>query len=121
MLNKLSLAMLDVLLTHKEGLAGNTDIGGSLGSSDYEIAKLKILREVRKINSRIATLEFRRADFVSCRHFVGRTPQKTALKGPGELTEAQEQSVLICSKLSRYGRRPAWLNGELLTEIKSET
>lgn len=40
--------MLDMLLTHKEGLAGNTDIGGSLGSSDYKIAKLKILREARK-------------------------------------------------------------------------
>lgn len=89
-LNKLSLAMLDMLITHKEGLAGNTDIGGSLGSSDYGTAKLKILREVRKINSRTATLEFRRADFAAvCRHFVGRIPQKTALKGPRELAEAQ--------------------------------
>lgn len=50
-LNKLSLALLDVLVTHKEGLAENTDIGGSLGSSDKETAKLKIPREVRKINS----------------------------------------------------------------------
>lgn len=65
MLNKLSLAMPDMLLTHKDGLAGNTDIGCSLGSSDYKIATVKILREVRKINSQTATLEFRRADFVS--------------------------------------------------------
>lgn len=66
------------------------------------------------------TLEFRRADFVSCRHFVGRIPQKTALKGPGEPAEAQEQSIPTCRKLSRHGRRSAWLNGELLTVIKSE-
>lgn len=89
--------MLDMLLTHKEGLAGNTDIGGSLGSSDYKIAKLKILREARKKDKhQIATLAFRRAGIVSCIRFVGRIAQKTALKGPGQLAdEAQEQSILI--------------------------
>lgn len=56
----------------------------------------------------------------SCRHFVGRIPQKTALMGPGELAEAQEQSILICRKLSRHGRRPAWLNGELLTKLEAK-
>lgn len=40
MLNKLSLAMLDVLLRHKEGLSEKADVGGSLSSSDYEVAKL---------------------------------------------------------------------------------
>lgn len=57
-------AMLDKLLTHKEELSENADVGGSLGSSDYKVAKLKILREVRKINRQIETLAHRRADFV---------------------------------------------------------
>lgn len=62
--NAQRVAMLDKLLTHKEELSENADVGGSLGSSDYKVAKLKILREVRKINRQIETLARRRADFV---------------------------------------------------------
>ena len=34
------------------------------------------------------------------------------------LTKAQEQVVPLCLKLSKRGRRPAWLNRELLIELK---
>ena len=34
------------------------------------------------------------------------------------LTKAQEQVVPLCLKLRKRGRRPAWLNRELLIELK---
>lgn len=39
---------------------------------------------------------------------------------PGKLAEAQKQSILICRKLGRHGRRPAWLNGELLAKSEAK-
>lgn len=82
-LTKLGLAMPDMLLTHKEGLAGNIDIVGSFGSKDYEmIAKLKILSKVRKINSESSSLEFRRADVVSLQMFCWQNPAEDCPAGP---------------------------------------
>jgi len=63
-LNKLRLAMPDMLLTPKDGLAGSIDTGGSLGSSDYETAKLKILREVRKIKNSNPEIQESRLNFL---------------------------------------------------------
>lgn len=83
MLTKLGLAMPDMLLAHKEGLAENTDIGGSFGSKDYEmIAKLKTLSKLRKINSESSILEFRRADIVSLQMFCWQNPAEDCPAGP---------------------------------------
>lgn len=51
----------------------------SLGSSDCEIIEFKILREVSKTKSRIATVNFRRADFALFRN-LGKIPWETALE-----------------------------------------
>ena len=37
--------------------------------------------------------------------------KKSFLKG-------QEQSILMCSRLIKHGRRPAWMKKELLTELR---
>ncbi|PKU33645.1 glycerol kinase [Limosa lapponica baueri] len=56
-------AMLDLVLTNKEGLVGNVKLKGSLGCSDHETVEFKILRVVRRVHSKLTTLDFRRTDF----------------------------------------------------------
>lgn len=56
-------ALLALLLTNKEDLFGDVTVNGSLGCSDLKITEFEILRAMRKTNSRIKTLDFRRADF----------------------------------------------------------
>ncbi|GAB0183586.1 hypothetical protein GRJ2_000823900 [Grus japonensis] len=41
-------AMLDLVLTNKEGLVGNVKLKGSLGCSDHEMVEFKILRAARR-------------------------------------------------------------------------
>ena len=58
------------------------------------------------------------------RTLVERVPWETVLKGKGvqegwtffkeEVLKAQEQAVPVCHKTNWWGRRPAWLNRELL-------
>ncbi|GAB0207343.1 hypothetical protein GRJ2_003199900 [Grus japonensis] len=55
--------MPDLVLTNKEGLAGDVKLRGSLGCSDHEMVAFKILRAARKVHSKLTTLDFRRADF----------------------------------------------------------
>ncbi|PKU43893.1 dtw domain-containing protein 2 [Limosa lapponica baueri] len=56
-------AMLDLVLTNREGLVGNAKLQGSLGCSDREMMEFKILRAVRRAHSKPTALDFRRADF----------------------------------------------------------
>ncbi|KAF1505046.1 hypothetical protein FQV18_0002366, partial [Eudyptula minor novaehollandiae] len=73
---------------------------------------------------------FRRADFSLFRTLVERVPWETVLKGKGvqegwtifkkEVLKAQEQAVPVCRKKNRWGRRPAWLNGELLQGLRKK-
>ncbi|KAF1436052.1 hypothetical protein FQV21_0006881, partial [Spheniscus demersus] len=37
-----------------------------------------------------------------------------------EVLKAQEQAVPVCRKKNRWGRRPAWLNGELLLRLRKK-
>ncbi|NXP18553.1 RTXE polymerase, partial [Scytalopus superciliaris] len=37
-----------------------------------------------------------------------------------EVLSAQEQAVPVCRKASQWGRRPAWLNSEILKEIREK-
>lgn len=43
---------------------------------------------------------------------------KSCLIFKDSLLKAQEQSILMFRMLSRYSRRPPWLNRELLTDFK---
>lgn len=61
-------------------------VEGSLGSSDCELTEFKILREVSKTKIRIATVNFKRADFGLFWN-LGKIPWETFLedRGPGDL------------------------------------
>ncbi|KAF1454281.1 hypothetical protein FQV07_0012639, partial [Pygoscelis papua] len=73
---------------------------------------------------------FRRADFGLFRTLVERVPWETVLKGKGvqegwtifkkEVLKAQEQAVPVRRKKNGRGRRPAWLNGELLLGLRKK-
>ncbi|GAB0179184.1 hypothetical protein GRJ2_000383700 [Grus japonensis] len=76
-------AMLDLILTNKEGLVGDVKLKGSLGCSDHEMVEFRILRAARRAHSKLTTLDFRRADFGLFRDLLGRIPWDKALEGRG--------------------------------------
>nr|XP_048724541.1 RNA-binding motif, single-stranded-interacting protein 1 isoform X1 [Caretta caretta]XP_048724542.1 RNA-binding motif, single-stranded-interacting protein 1 isoform X1 [Caretta caretta]XP_048724543.1 RNA-binding motif, single-stranded-interacting protein 1 isoform X1 [Caretta caretta]XP_048724544.1 RNA-binding motif, single-stranded-interacting protein 1 isoform X1 [Caretta caretta] len=121
-------AFLDLLLTNRVELVGEAKVDGNLGGSDHELVEFRILTQGRKVSSRIRTLDFRKADFDSLRERMARIPWRTNLKGKGvqeswlyfkeSLLRLQGQTIPMSRKNSKYGRRPAWLNGEILADLK---
>ncbi|KAM9590819.1 uncharacterized protein ACIBXB_005874 [Morphnus guianensis] len=117
-------ASLDLLFTNREGLVGDVVVGGRLRLSDHEMIKFSILGEVRKGVSKTTTMDFRRPNFGLFRTLVERVPWETVLKGKGvqegwtffkkEILKAQGQAIPMHRKMNCQGRRPAWLNRELL-------
>jgi len=79
-------AMLDLVLTNKEGLVGNVKLKSSLGCSGHEVVEFKILRAARKSHSKLTALDFREAYFGLFRDLLSRAPWDKALEG----REAQE-------------------------------
>ncbi|PKU36537.1 glycerol kinase [Limosa lapponica baueri] len=76
-------AMLDLILTNKEELVGKVKFKGSLSCSDHEMAEFKILRAARRVCSKLATLDFMRADFDLLRDLLGRVTWEKVLEGRG--------------------------------------
>ncbi|GAB0182454.1 mitochondrial enolase superfamily member 1 [Grus japonensis] len=123
-------AMLDLILTNKEGLVGDVKLEGSLGCSDHEMVEFKILRAARRARSKLTTLDFRRADFGLFRDLLGRIPWDKALEGrgaqdswlvfKGHLPQAQEQCIPTKRKSSKNTKRPPWMNKELLGKVKQK-
>jgi len=123
-------AMLDLVLTNKEGLVGNAKLKGSLGCSDREMVEFKILRAVRRAHSKFTTLEFRRADFGLFRDLLSKVPWDKALEERGaqkswlifedHLLQAQERCIPTKRNSGKTSRRPAWMNKELLAKLKDE-
>ncbi|CAM5114317.1 unnamed protein product [Natator depressus] len=121
-------AFLDLLLTNRVELVGEAKVDGNLGGSDHELVEFRILTQGRKVSSRIRTLDFRKADFDSLRERMGRIPWGTIMKGKGvqeswlyfkeSLLRLQGQTIPMSRKNSKHGRRPAWLNGEILADLK---
>ncbi|GAB0177896.1 hypothetical protein GRJ2_000254900 [Grus japonensis] len=122
-------ALLDLLLMNREGLMGELAIGGCLGHSDHEVVEFKIFGDRRKTDTKTSTLDMRRADFRLLRELVSQVPWETALEGIGvhqrwslfkcRLLRAQEQAIPKCRKSSRLDR-PAWLNRDLLLELRQK-
>ncbi|GAB0179901.1 hypothetical protein GRJ2_000455400 [Grus japonensis] len=91
------------------------------------MVEFKIFSVMRKKVSRVATLDFWRANFKLFRELFRRVPWESAFEGLGvhkcwsivknHLLEAQEQAILLCCKSSNQGRRPAWLNREIFVEL----
>ncbi|KAK4826884.1 hypothetical protein QYF61_012072 [Mycteria americana] len=123
-------APLGLLFTNREGLVSHVMVGGCLGQSDHEMIEFLIRGEAARGVSKIATLDFRRADFGLFRRLVERVPWEAALMGKGvqegwtffkeEVLKAQEWAVPRCQKTSRWGRRPAWLTRELWLELRKK-
>ncbi|GAB0204729.1 hypothetical protein GRJ2_002938500 [Grus japonensis] len=121
-------AMLDLVLTNKEGLVGNVKLKGSLGCRDHEMVEFKILRAVRRVRSKLTTLDFKRADFGLFRDLLGRVAWDKALEGRGaqeswlvfkdHLLLPQEQCIPTKRKSGKNARRSAWMNKELLHKLK---
>ncbi|KAK4824035.1 hypothetical protein QYF61_009626 [Mycteria americana] len=84
-------AILERVLTNKEGLVGKVNLKGSLGCSDHEMVEFNILRAPRRAHSKLNTLDFRRAGFGLFRDLLGRVPWDTSLEGRG----AQESWLIF--------------------------
>ena len=76
-------ALLDLVLTNKEGLVEDVRVGGRLGCSDHEMAEFRILRGGSRAISRIKTLDLRRANFDLFKELLGAIPWARALEGRG--------------------------------------
>ena len=87
--------MLDLVLTDEEGLVGNVKLKSSLGCSDHEIVEFKILRAARRVHSKLAAVNFRRADFGLSMEVLGRAPWDKAL----ERRRAQESYLIFKNHL----------------------
>ncbi|GAB0210350.1 mitochondrial enolase superfamily member 1 [Grus japonensis] len=123
-------AMLDLILTNKEGLVGDVKLKGSLGCSDHEMVEFRILRAARRARSKLTTLDFRRADFGLFRDLLGRIPWDKALEGrgaqdswlvfKGHLLQAQERCSPTKRKSGKSTKRPPRMNKELLGKVKQK-
>ncbi|XP_009635708.1 rho guanine nucleotide exchange factor 15-like [Egretta garzetta] len=95
-------------------------VGGRVGHSHHGMLEFLILGEVRRGVSRRAPLDCPRAGLGQFRSLISRVPWEAILKGEGvqegfkkTIFNAQERAVPMCQKMSRQGRRAAWLNREL--------
>ncbi|CAM5158164.1 unnamed protein product [Eretmochelys imbricata] len=92
------------------------------------MVEFRILTQGRKESSRIQTLDFRKTDFDSLRELLGKISWENNMRGKGvqeswlyfkeSLLRLQGQNIPMCRKNSKYGRRPAWLNSEILAALK---
>jgi len=121
-------ALLDLLLTNKKGLVEDVKVGGRLACSDHEMVEFRILHVGSRAISRIKTLDLRRANFGSSKKLLGGILWARALEGRGvqecwslfkrHFLHAQERCIPLRKKSSKGRRRPAWLNKELLAELR---
>ncbi|GAB0208438.1 hypothetical protein GRJ2_003309500 [Grus japonensis] len=123
-------AMLDLVLTNKEGLVGDVKLKGSLGCNDHKMVEFRILRAARRARSKLTALDFRRADLGLFRDLLGRIPWDKALEGrgaqgswlifKGHLLQVQERCIPAKRKSGKNTQRPPWMNKELLGKVKQK-
>jgi len=76
-------ALLDLVLTNKEGLVEDVKVRGRLGCSDHEMVEFRILPGGSRAISRIKTLDLRRANFSLFKELLGGIAWTRALEGRG--------------------------------------
>ncbi|PKU48494.1 rna-directed dna polymerase from mobile element jockey-like [Limosa lapponica baueri] len=114
-------AMLDLVLTNREGLVGNVKLKCSFGCRDHEMVEFKILRAARRVRSKLTTLNFRRADFGLLRDLISRVTWEKVLEGRGaqeswsvfkdHLFQAQErETVRVARNQIRQAKAQVELN-----------
>jgi len=97
---------------------------------NVQCPEFSILAEVNRGVSKTTTMEFWRAEFGLFRTLVEKVHWERALKDERvhkdrmffkeEVLKAQEQAVLMCHKTNQQGRRPAWLNREILLRLRKK-
>jgi len=123
-------ALLDLVLTNEEGLVEDVKVGGRLGCSNHEIMEFRIQRGRSRAISRIKTLHFRRASFGLFKELLGGIPWARALEGRGvqeclslfkhHFLHTQDWCIPLRKESRKRGRRPAWMNKELLAELRQK-
>jgi len=121
-------ALLDLVLTNKEGLVEDVKAGGRLVYRDHEMVEFRIPHGGSRAISRIKTLDLRRANFGLFKALLGGIPWASGLEGRGfqecwslfkhHFLHAQDQCIPLRKKSSKGGRRPPWLNKEPLAELR---
>lgn len=101
-------------------------VGSCLGHSNHEMIEFSVLGEVRMRIRKGTIPDFWRADF-GLRYWLGESLGRQSWKAKGsrkarrssrnKISKVQEQIVSVCHKMSWHGRRPAWLNRELLLRL----
>jgi len=76
-------ALLDLLFVNREGLVRDVMVSGCLGHSDHDMIEFKTVSVMRKKDSRVATLDIRRANFKLFRELFSRVPWESAFEGLG--------------------------------------
>ncbi|XP_072186656.1 uncharacterized protein [Excalfactoria chinensis] len=94
------------------------------------MVEFSILGGAWRQNSKTATLDFRRADSDLFRRLIGAVPWRSVLANKGvqdgwsllkkEVLKAQERVVPLSRKMSRWRRRPAWMNRELFLRLREK-
>jgi len=97
-------ALLDLVLTNKEGLVEDMKVGGRLGGSDHEMVNFQILRGGSRAISRITTLDFRRANFGLFKELLGGIPWVRAPEGRG--SKSAGHCLNITSSVLRSSASP---------------
>jgi len=92
------------------------------------MVEFRILCGGSRAISRIKTLDLRSANFALFKELLAEIPWARALKGRGvqecwslfkrHFLHAQERCIPLRKKSSKGGRRHAWLNKELLAELR---
>lgn len=90
-----------MFFVNREGLKGNAMVGGCLGHGDHEMIKFIWV----PWESVFEGLGVHECWSVFRKYFL----------------EPWEQANSLCLKSSNWGRRPAWLNRELLMDLRSKT
>ena len=111
------------LLTNAEEIIKSVKVGGSLGCSDHALVEFVILRNVGLAKSGVRTLNFGRANFKLFKELLAKIPWDAVLKDKDveeswllfkdAFLRAQELSIPLNKKVSRGGRKLAWLLGIL--------
>uniref|UniRef100_A0A674ICA9 Reverse transcriptase domain-containing protein n=4 Tax=Terrapene triunguis TaxID=2587831 RepID=A0A674ICA9_9SAUR len=75
-------------------------------------------------------MDFRKADFGKLRELIGKVPWESRLRGKtteeswqffkGTLLRAQKQAIPLVRKDRKCGKRPPWLNHEILHDLKNK-
>ena len=97
-------ALLDLVLTNKEGLVEDVKVGGRLGCSDHEMVEFRILRGGSRAISRITTLDFRELTLASSRSCLEESRGPGISKAGGSMSAGR--SLNITSSMLRSGASP---------------